>query len=66
MEQSPSWEVKRFSASQEIPSILWNWKVQLRHSQVLATWPCDLDMVSPWVMDGEMAYSTERSYKYIE
>ena len=27
MEQSPSWEVGRFSASQEIPRILWNLKV---------------------------------------
>ena len=27
MEQSPSWKVNRFSASQEIPHILWNLKV---------------------------------------
>jgi len=27
MEQSPSWEVNQFSASQEIPRILWNPKV---------------------------------------
>ena len=27
MEQSPSWEANRFSASQEIPHILWNSKV---------------------------------------
>jgi hypothetical protein len=27
MEQSPSWEAKRFSASQEFLSILWNPKV---------------------------------------
>ena len=27
MEQSPSWEANRFSAIQEIPSILWNTKV---------------------------------------
>jgi len=27
MEQSPSWESNRFSASQEIPRILWNMKV---------------------------------------
>ena len=27
MEQSPSWEANRFSASQEIPPILWNPKV---------------------------------------
>jgi len=28
MEQSPSWEANRFSASQEIPHILWNPNVQ--------------------------------------
>jgi hypothetical protein len=27
MEQSPSWEANRFSASQEIPLILWNTKI---------------------------------------
>jgi hypothetical protein len=27
MEQSPSWEANRFSASQEIPRVLWNPKV---------------------------------------
>ena len=30
MEQSPSWEVNWFSASQEIPRILWNSKVHYR------------------------------------
>jgi len=30
MEQSPSWETNRFSASQEIPHILWNTKVHYR------------------------------------
>jgi hypothetical protein len=33
-EQSPAWEVNRFSASQEIPRILWN-----PHSQVPTTYP---------------------------
>ena len=30
MEQSPSWEANRFSASQEIPRILWNSIVHYR------------------------------------
>jgi hypothetical protein len=30
MEQSLSWEANRFSASQEIPPILWNPKVRYR------------------------------------
>jgi hypothetical protein len=30
MEQSPSWEAKRFAASQEIPHILWNPNVHYR------------------------------------
>ena len=30
MEQSPSWEVKLFSANQEIPQILWNPEVHYR------------------------------------
>ena len=30
MQQSPSWEANRFSASQDIPRVLWNPKVHCR------------------------------------
>ena len=39
MEQSPSWEANRFSASQEIPCILGNPGASLPHSQLHATCP---------------------------
>jgi hypothetical protein len=35
MEQSPSWEANRFSASQEIPRILWNRKFITAFTSVL-------------------------------
>jgi hypothetical protein len=39
MEQSHSWEANRFSASQEIPHILWNAKVHYRIDKCLVTCP---------------------------
>jgi hypothetical protein len=39
MEQSPPWEADLFSASQDIPCILWNLKVHYPHSQVHSTCP---------------------------
>jgi hypothetical protein len=37
MEQSPSWEANRFSASQEIPHVLWNPEGSLPHTSVRDT-----------------------------
>ena len=39
MEKSPSWEAKRFSASQEIPRVLRELEGSLPHSQQPATCP---------------------------
>jgi hypothetical protein len=42
MEQSPSWETNRFSASQEIPHTLWNLKVHYRFHK----WPPLISILS--------------------
>ena len=39
MEQSPSWEANRFSASQEIPHTSWNPKVHYRLYKILPSVP---------------------------
>jgi len=45
MEQSPSWEANRFSASQVIPRILWNLKVHYHIHRFPAT--CPYPVTSP-------------------
>ena len=49
MEQSPSWEANRFSASQEIPHILWNTNVHHRNNKCPPTFPIpsQIDPVHP-------------------
>ena len=50
LEQSTSWEANRFSASQEIPSILWNpeFITNVKSARHLSlTWACSIQSIPP-------------------
>ena len=49
MEQSPSWEANQFSASQEIPRILWNPNVHYLTQKFRHLSYPEPDQSSPWL-----------------
>ena len=58
MEQSPSWEANRFSASHEIPHILWNLEVRCPSARHLSlSWARPIQTMPPMPLpDGPSYY----------